>query len=163
MAQNNKDSHKVSREEIFSHLKEKEAVVSYVSVRNELDPETYFPFITNRKTFVVPPDQYADPFAEAMEASALLRETSVCIFIPGREFDATGTRHGKGAGWYDRFLSATPKEWLRVGLCWKSQFSDTPLVRESWDEPMDFVCVVSEDSNKAEYDKYRILETHARF
>ncbi len=71
--------------------------------------------------------------------------TPVVILIPGRLFDITGTRHGRGGGWYDRFLAAVPREWFRVGFCYESQFSAAPLLREAWDQPMDAVCVVGED------------------
>jgi 5-formyltetrahydrofolate cyclo-ligase len=64
-----------------------------------------------------------------------------CLLIPGTAFDTTGTRHGRGGGWYDRFLSQLPKAWTRIGVCRGDQFSSTPLIRESWDEPMDYVCV----------------------
>lgn len=62
--------------------------------------------------------------------------------MPGRAFDASGTRHGQGGGWYDRFLAEVPKEWLRIGFCYERQFSEEPLKREAWDQAMDAVVVV---------------------
>ncbi|HRH24699.1 MAG TPA: 5-formyltetrahydrofolate cyclo-ligase, partial [Candidatus Paceibacterota bacterium] len=48
-----------------------------------------------------------------------------------------------GGGWYDRFLTKVPRSWLRVGFCYEHQFSSTPLLRQSWDQEMDAVIVVS--------------------
>jgi len=65
----------------------------------------------------------------------------VCIFIPGRAFDKSGTRHGRGGGWYDRFLSALPKEWIRIGVASSREIHEDGLERQPWDEPVDFILV----------------------
>jgi|GEM_PF-5544431 len=63
----------------------------------------------------------------------------VYLFIPGRLFDRFGTRHGRGVGWMDRFLSRVPREWLRIGIVGEGQWSENQLKREEWDEGMDWV------------------------
>jgi 5,10-methenyltetrahydrofolate synthetase len=68
-------------------------------------------------------------------------ERPVVIFLPGRAFDSLGTRHGRGHGWYDRLLSNLPKDWVRVGVLNEAQFSEVPLVRQEWDQPVDFLLI----------------------
>lgn len=68
------------------------------------------------------------------------------VLMPGRRFDAAGTRHGQGGGWYDRFLARVPDEWLRIGFSYDDQLSPTPLIRKEWDQQMDYVVVVSRET-----------------
>ena len=75
--------------------------------------------------------------------------------MPGRKFDAAGTRFGQGGGWSDRFVSAVPAEWLLVGFCYGRQFSPEPRLREHWDQVMDYACVVGDAG-------LTVLETNAR-
>lgn len=86
-------------------------------------------------------DRANDPSAFALSLSEKLTGKRVAILIPGRRFDASGTRHGRGGGWYDRFLSKVPRAWVRVGILAEAEFSQEPLRRESWDEPMDYLLV----------------------
>lgn len=81
----------------------------------------------------------SDPFLMAEELTKEAGERKVYIFVPGRRFDRLGTRIGRGSGWMDRFLSRVPRSWLRIGLCGPRQWSEEPLKREEWDEPMDWV------------------------
>lgn len=87
-----------------------------------------------------------DPFALA---SAFSRDVpsgkKVYILIPGKRFDHLGTRHGRGGGWYDRFLSAVPREWLRIGVVGTGSLSAQPLIRRPWDEPMDLLLASESD------------------
>lgn len=82
---------------------------------------------------------------------AAVGDRKTIILLPGRRFDARGTRHGQGGGWYDRILSSVPKEWTRIGFCFERQFSKDPLPREAWDQAMDLVVVVLPDGSLAEY------------
>ncbi len=111
-------------------------------MRHEVDPEAHLSIPPHLATYTVPTDPKTDPFAEAEKVKELFGGSPVCIFIPGTKFDASGTRHGKGFGWYDRFLSALPKNWIRMGFCSTELFSEEPLVRQPWDEPMNFVYIV---------------------
>lgn len=105
----------------------------------------------------IPPRAALDPFQEAEKATRVTGGGNTCVFMPGRAFDTFGTRFGQGGGWYDRFLSNIPSTWTRVGFCFDTQFSKEPLVRQSWDQAMDFVCVVDRDKGTAD-----IHETKAR-
>jgi 5-formyltetrahydrofolate cyclo-ligase len=132
--------------------------ISYKPTKIEVSPLEIFPETSASIVYTIQPVATLNPAEEVRNAQLKTIDTPTFIFIPGTRFDATGTRHGKGAGWYDRFLSMAPKEWLRIGLCYPYQFSQGPLLRQSWDEPMDFICVVNEDSREFKY-----TETHARF
>jgi len=89
---------------------------------------------------VLPSDKDMDPFALAKSIKQEIpRDARVYLFIPGTRFDRFGTRVGRGGGWYDRFLSAVPRAWLRVGVIGTGQLSEQPLERQTWDEPMDWL------------------------
>ncbi|MDR3548101.1 MAG: 5-formyltetrahydrofolate cyclo-ligase [Candidatus Pacebacteria bacterium] len=118
-----------------------EAVITYVPLPDEVVPEKHF-HTDATHVYQIPPDARIDPIVLAEELTTRFEGLHVVVLVPGREFDEAGTRHGRGGGWYDRFLSAVPREWHRVGLCFDHQFSKTPLAREPWDEPVDEVRVV---------------------
>lgn len=105
-----------------------------------------------QEMLLAPSSAKSNPFLFAEDCSTRFKETEVCILVPGTAFDAQGTRHGRGGGWYDKFLSSVPSPWLRVGVCTRTQFSESPLVRASWDEPMDVVFVQEPNSSWTIYD-----------
>ena len=113
--------------------------VNYSPLPDEVTP----PSLPN--SYIIPPRASLDPYEEAKKAVEAAAGKSVCVLVPGTQFDASGTRHGRGGGWYDRFLATVPKAWVRVGLCYEHQFSESPLVRNEWDEPVDFVYVAKGD------------------
>ena len=60
------------------------------------------------------------------------------IVVPGLAFTAEGTRLGRGAGFYDRFLSTIPGTTDKIGVCFEFQrLSEIP--HESHDVKMDAV------------------------
>lgn len=60
------------------------------------------------------------------------------LFVPGVAFDSEGRRLGYGRGYFDRLLSRTTRDALRVGLAFESQI--VPHVpTESHDIPMSLV------------------------
>lgn len=122
-----------------------QAFVTYSPLRTEVDWRT---MVTLPKgvVYTILPRASLDPLKEALSAMEHIGEAPCAILIPGKRFDAHGTRHGQGGGWYDRFLSRVPKEWLRVGFCSEQQFSKDSLIRKSWDQPMDAVVVMGEKS-----------------
>lgn len=140
-------------DKLLEHI---DLIVTYVPVRSEVDFSTILPSLEGKDTYEIKPDAALDPFTEARRALSVAHGRSTAILVPGRRFDATGTRHGKGAGWYDRFLATVPSSWIRIGFCTDEQFSSEPLVRESWDEPMDYLVVVPPQGSPSFY------TTHAR-
>lgn len=68
-------------------------------------------------------------------------EGVVAIFMPGQAFDVSGTRHGRGHGWYDRLLAGLPNAWIRIGVTADTRVSEVPLVRKAWDQPVDFLLI----------------------
>lgn len=141
-----------STSEILEIVAKYEVVIGYEPLADEPSFEQFLPQAV--ESHKIAPDLRLDPQAEADRLKELIGTGKAVMFIPGQEFDAAGTRHGRGGGWYDRFLKEVPAEWIRIGVCSPLQFSSTPLTRESWDEPMDFVCVVGENAV--------CYETHAR-
>lgn len=107
--------------------------------------------------YEIAPRASLDPAEEAEKSRVAVANRSAAVLIPGRAFDATGTRHGKGGGWYDRYLAQVPARWLRIGFCFERQFSAETLPREAWDEVMDWLVVVDEKTSAV-----RIIETRAR-
>ena len=107
------------------------------------------------KIFLVPNDYTVPPEDVAEKILQKTEELWGAVFMPGRAFDEKGTRHGRGKGWYDRFLKRIPKELLRAGLSTEESFSESDLVRKSWDEPVDWVLVKAGE-------KWKFCKTDAR-
>ena len=67
---------------------------------------------------------------------AKTEEVSV-ILVPGLAFTRNGSRLGRGAGFYDRFLDAHPAA-LRLGVAFSEQILES-LPEEEWDERVDII------------------------
>lgn len=157
MAQEIADSLELAGDSFKKVLNSYSAFVTYVPLRTEIP---FSDFITLPKTdliYQIMPRVALDPFGEAEKATKVAEGKKTAVFMPGRQFDASGTRFGQGGGWYDRFLSKVPAAWMRVGFCFARQFSAEILKREDWDQVMDFVCVVDEKTGTLS-----VHETHAR-
>jgi hypothetical protein len=76
----------------------------------------------------------------------------------GEEFDIFGTRHGFGYGWFDRFLSQVPKQWLRVGITDSEKFYSKKLLRQPWDEQIDWI--LSYNQTTFSWEVYETLARH---
>ncbi len=133
-----------------------EAAIVYDPRNDEIDladPSVPLQLPPNR--IILPSDKNSDPFAWSLKCAVEFADFDVCLLIPGKCFDPVGTRHGRGGGWYDRFLSKIPPSWLRIGVATISDISQIPLKREAWDEPVDWVLAVDGHN-------WTVFETGAR-
>ncbi len=141
---------------LANRLKQCEAAIVYEPLEIEVAFNECPLFATlPRRVLTLPKDQKVDPFEEVGRCIKEVGAAAACILIPGKTFDLTGTRHGRSFGWYDRLLSKVPPEWLRIGTLHEHELSDTLLVRQSWDEPMDWLVVSGKDG-------WKYIETKAR-
>ncbi len=138
-------------------LSVQDVCITYVPLRTEVPFRSIIALPKQALVHEIPPRAALDPFKEAATVKKNVGVKKACVFLPGRKFDAAGTRFGQGGGWYDRFLSDVPKEWVRIGFCFDYQFSPETLLREPWDQVMDFVCVVAKDTGAL-----TVYETKAR-
>ena len=131
------------------------AFVTYLPLEDEVRYQDLLPLPTSASWYELPSRKEQDTSEEALAARAWASGKRSAVFVPGQRFDAYGTRHGRGGGWYDRFLSYVPNEWLRVGFCRTDQFSEALLPSHPWDQPVDIVCI-------PHHDGLRVVETGAR-
>ncbi len=121
-------------------------VIGYTPLLHEIDYKDLLLHTNHLELITLPNQKDSDPFYWASIYTEKYKDQKVTLLIPGKQFDTHGTRHGKGSGWYDRFLSKIPSNWVRIGVSDVTQFSTETLKRESWDEPMDWVVVKTNTS-----------------
>jgi hypothetical protein len=122
-------------------LKNVDFVVTYSALSDEIPVEETpnFEIIKNKPQFIVPPTHKIEPKEVGCQALFCTKKyltPSVIIFLPGQKFDLAGTRKGRGFGWYDKLLAELPTDWIRIGVANENQISQTPLVRNQWDQPV---------------------------
>lgn len=130
--------------------------ISYTPHDDEPNP-ILCPYIPRAQFFEYVPD---NPHTSPIDyAHTLIKKYSSIIFatilIPGRAFDVTGTRHGRGYGWYDRFLSHVPRHWIRIGITSSNRFHREKILRKPHDEPVDFIIILHHEA-------WEIIKTDAR-
>lgn len=147
-------------------LEKADFIVTYSALSDEISVEKtpHFEIIKDKPKFLVQPTHKIEPKEVANEIKSfienlILSPRHCCagagtlsnthrvfsgprralIFLPGQKYDLKGTRHGRGFGWYDRLLAELPSNWIRVGIADESKISITPLTRNKWDQPMDWL------------------------
>lgn len=145
-----------SGQKLAGILKQTDAIIGYTPMGDE---PAYRAFLNENEIripeFLVPVDKETLPDTLGRALEATYRGKSVALFIPGRRFDQFGTRHGRGFGWYDRFLAGVPPEWVRIGVL-SPELLHEKLERKNWDQPVDYL-LIRDDTG------YAIVETGARF
>ena len=147
----------IGNSEFLATLSKYPVGIEYMPREKEVSPLDLLVTLTPRIVYTIQPRASLIPASEAAAAERVVGYRHAFILIPGRHFDAAGTRHGTGGGWYDRFLGIVPHTWLRIGCCYADQFSDESLARQTWDEPVDEVVVFDTTSGEV-----RFYETRAR-
>jgi hypothetical protein len=116
-----------------------DSVIAYTPIDDEPD----------YRVLGLPAPAYTVPARGDNDSAVILRDArscvhgEVCVLVPGRAFDMTGTRHGRGGGWYDRFLAKAPRDWITIGVTTPARLSATPLERLPHDIPVAYLAVVS--------------------
>jgi 5,10-methenyltetrahydrofolate synthetase len=127
---------------LIAILRDADVVIGYEPLSDEADYRSYFKTHgIQEPSEIIPPDPTASPGELANRFVLQYEEKKVAVLIPGRLFDLSGTRYGRGGGWYDRFLSYVPEQWTRIGVLRESEFNDEPLKRELWDQPVDYLLI----------------------
>lgn len=148
-----------SLQELQNSISQYSASISYKPLANEVDcNDVSFPLKIHANNLVLPQDKNSNPFEWAACCEKEFQNEKVFVLISGKKFDTFGTRHGKGTGWYDRFLSKLPPTWLKIGVADISHISKSKLVRQIWDQPMDWI-VVKDGSDWRVYEmKIKVLK-----
>jgi 5-formyltetrahydrofolate cyclo-ligase len=137
-------------------LCEADIIIRYRPLSDEANPDSFLVYAKQSvEDVIIPVAHTIDPFVCAREIVAAHKTLHGCILVPGRRFDWSGTRIGRGGGWYDRFLSKIPTSWTRIGVTRGQDVSDERLIRQSWDEPMDWLFIETGGV-------WRVHETNAR-
>lgn len=118
-----------------------DSVIAYLPIDDEPD---YRLLGLPTPVYIVPARGDNDCAAAMRDARASVHG-EVCVLVPGRAFDMTGTRHGRGGGWYDRFLARAPRDWITIGVTTPGRLSTTPLERKEHDIPVAYLAIVRTD------------------
>jgi 5,10-methenyltetrahydrofolate synthetase len=80
-------------------------------------------------------------------------EKTAAILIPGLAFTRDGHRLGRGAGFYDRFLTRYP-EALRIGVAFEEQITNH-LPVDAWDISLDLLMTDSQIYSMKSYGEWK--------
>jgi 5,10-methenyltetrahydrofolate synthetase len=103
--------------------------------------DSEFPISIPSRKIILTQDRHEDPCVWAEKCMDIVAANQTYVLIPGSKFDRRGVRYGKGGGWYDRFLSTVPRKWIRIGVTNVSNLSENNLIKQDWDQVMDWLVV----------------------
>ncbi|MEK7669004.1 MAG: 5-formyltetrahydrofolate cyclo-ligase [Patescibacteria group bacterium] len=131
---------KSSLQKIKQIISKYDSFILYKPLSDEVDYNNLsFPLKFFSENIMLPSNKNSNPLLWATKCISKYKNSNPCVLVPGTRFDIYGTRHGRGKGWYDRFLSKIPKKWFRVGITHASKFSLFPISFQEWDEQVDLV------------------------
>ena len=130
-------------------------VAVYLASRDEIDLHTYIEEMLRRGHKVVAPRWNGETYdlavlqgldaehlrrgpmgiLEPAEAELVQPQNVFVWIVPGLAFTRDGRRLGYGGGWYDRFLSAAPKDAIKLGVAYSFQIVEA-LPVEPHDIPL---------------------------
>ena len=137
-------------------------VAVYLASRDEIDLRAYIGELLRRGRTVVAPRWNGETYdlavlkgldsehlrrgpmgiLEPAEAEIVQPQHVFAWIVPGLAFTRDGRRLGYGGGWYDRFLSAAPKDAVKLGVAYSFQ-----IVEDLQVEPHDIpLTTVIDDS-----------------
>lgn len=128
-------------QELEKKLRQHNSSIRYSPMKHEIRYDISSFFTQTSDDIILPNNKTIDPFVWADHCKSILISKKPYLLIPGKQFDIYGNRIGRGAGWYDRFLSKIPRKWLRIGVTDISSFSRTPIKQNLWDEKVDWIVV----------------------
>ena len=133
---------KVIKEKLLAlpEFKEAEVIAFYVSFSSEVDTkELIDKALSMGKRVVVPAVAGKDlKFSEINCNKPFSKEKIDLVVVPGVAFTKSGSRLGRGKGFYDRFLKELPRRIKRVGLAYDIQITeDLPVAPH--DSPIDII------------------------
>jgi len=112
------------------------------SVYKEASVNLYFPRTINDEIIEFYPDGDFEigrfNIFEPKISNGEKSEDFMIILVPGRSFDARGWRHGRGWGYYDRFIERLPVTTLLASLAYAEQVVPQ-LIVQPWDKRMDVI------------------------
>lgn len=116
-----------------SEWQEADNVTLFEPMRSEPDIRQLREFATEAgKQFAV------IPRSALSESDVEFAITPTLVFVPGLAFTREGQRLGRGAGFYDRFLTGRGANAVKIGICFEFQIVDS-LPSEPHDVVLDAV------------------------
>ena len=122
-------------------------VAVYLASQDEIDLRAFIGELLRRGRKVVAPRWNGETYdlavlrrgpmgiLEPAEAETVQPKDIFVWIVPGLAFTRDGRRLGYGGGWYDRFLSAAPKDAVKLGVAYSFQIVDD-LPTEPHDIPL---------------------------
>ncbi len=148
------------RAQAFPPFRKAASVAGYIASENEIDPLLILAAAAAAQRPVYLPRMLTQPCLtrwlpgealllsrygvfEPASGAAQAPESPAIAFVPVVAWDRTGTRLGRGAGFYDRLLRRLEPPPLCVGLAYEFQ-EVTDIPRDAWDVPVHYIITETE-------------------